>query len=102
MIERYQLGLSVGIHHGKLNILRSYLYGNDIHTTFYLERLNNLIGPGRAGISMVVSRKVRENAQGTNWEERFRDFDANRIADASLHSVLNEHGAFEFIPENSL
>ena len=55
MIERYQLGLSVGIHHGQLNILRSYLYGNDIHTTFYLERLSHLASTGAAGVSVFVS-----------------------------------------------
>jgi class 3 adenylate cyclase len=98
IIERYQLGLSVGIHHGQLNILRSYLYGNDIHTTFYLERLGHWAGPGAAGVSVFVSRKVKENVEGTNWERNFRALDGSRITDVSLHSVLNEHGVFEFIP----
>jgi len=100
MIERYQLGLSVGIHHGQLNILRSYLYGNDIHTMFYLERLNKLIGPGNAGISIVVSRKVKENVEGTIWEKKLRELDGSRITDVSLHAMLDEHGPFQFIPEN--
>jgi class 3 adenylate cyclase len=101
MIERYQLGLSVGIHHGRLNILRSYLYGNDIHTTFSLERLNNWIGPSTARISIVVSRKVKENAQGTNWATKFRELDSSKIGDPSLHPALDEHGAFEFVAENN-
>jgi adenylate cyclase len=101
MIERYQLGLSVGIHHGKLNLLRSYLYGNDIHTTFYLERLNSLVGPGTAGISVVVSRKVKENVQATKWENRFQELDSSKITDASVRSSLSEHGAFAFIAESN-
>ena len=101
MIENYQLGLSVGIHQGRLNILRSYLYGNDIHTTFYLERLSSLVGPGAAGISVVVSRKVKEKVQGTNWEKKFRELDRSRITDEPLQSILDQHGAFEFIAENS-
>lgn len=98
MVERYQLGLSVGIHHGQLNILRSYLYGNDIHTTFYLERLNSWIGPGTTGISIVVSKKVKETVEGTNWAKRFQEVDKSQITNLSLRSVLDEHDAFEFIP----
>ena len=101
MTESYQLGLSVGIHHGKLNMLRSYLYGIDIHTTFYLERLSNLVGPGRAGFSAVVSRKVKENLQGTEWEQKFRELDRSRITDEALHAVLDEQGAFQFLADNN-
>lgn len=101
MIESYRLGLSVGIHQGRLNILRSYLYGNDIHTTFYMERLSSLTDPGRTGISVVVSRKVEESARGTNWEKKFQGLDRSRITDESLISIINEHGAFAFITENN-
>jgi hypothetical protein len=65
---------------------------------FCLERLNRLIGPGHAGISIVVSRKVKENVEGTIWEKKLRELERSRITDVSLHSVLNDHGAFEFIP----
>jgi hypothetical protein len=81
-------------------MLRSYLYGIDIHTTFYLERLSNLVGPGRAGFSAVVSRKVKENLQGTEWEQKFRELDRSRITDEALHSVLDEQGAFQFLADN--
>jgi adenylate cyclase len=102
MAESYRLGLSVGIHHGKLNILRSYLYGNDIHTTFYLERLSSLVGPGREGFSAVVSRKVKENLQGTEWEKKVKELDRSKITDESLQPTLDEHGAYQYITEDNL
>ena len=97
VVERYQLGLSVAIHKGDLNIIRSYLYGNDIHTTVFLERLNSLVHPSKEIISVVVSGRIKECAQGTNWESRIRELDTSKITDERLQSIVKEHGAYQFI-----
>lgn len=97
MVERYHLGLAVGIHKGDLNIIRSYLYGNDIHTTVYLERLNRLIHPSIETISVIVTRRVKESAIGTNWESRFQDYNGSGITDETLKSIVKEYGAYQFI-----
>ena len=99
MVERYQLGLSIGIHKGDLNVIRSYLYSNDIHTTVFLARLNRLAYPNKDAISVVVSHIAKESAAGTNWEARFQACEASDIANENLQSVIKEHGAYWFIPE---
>lgn len=102
MSEHYKLGLSVAIHKGDLNILRSYLYSNDIQVTFDLEWLNVLIHPASEAISIVISGKVKESAQGTNWEQRIRELDRSKITSEKLQSIVNEHGAYEFIVGDDL
>jgi class 3 adenylate cyclase len=97
VVERYQLGLSVAIHKGDLNIIRSYLYSNDIHTTLFLERANAQAHPARESVSVVVSGRVKESAIGTNWESQFRDFDESNLNDEKLKSIIKEHNAHQFI-----
>ena len=73
MAKRYQLGLSVAIHKGDLNIIRSYLYSNDITATVFLERLHHVTQPDTRSISVVASNRAKESAIGTSWESKFQD-----------------------------
>ena len=100
MVDQYGLGLSVTVHQGDLNVLRSYLFGNDLHVTFFLEQLHRLIYSAKESISVVVSGKVKESAKGSNWEDRFQSFDSSKISNENLLSTLNEYGAFRFITED--
>jgi class 3 adenylate cyclase len=100
MIERYELGLSVAVHNGDLNVIRSYLYSNDIHTTVFLERVNSLIHSGWETISIIVSGRVKDSADATNWEGRFKEISASKINDERLASTVKEHRAFWFIVED--
>jgi len=99
MVERYQLGLSVAIHKGDLNIIRSYLYSNDIHTTIFLKQLNPLTYPNTETISVIVTSRIKDCAIGTKWESKFQDCNASGITDERLKSTIQEHGAYWFIPE---
>jgi len=96
MIERYQLGLSVAIHQGDLNIIRSYLYGNDIHLTVFLERLNPMLYPATKTISIIASDKIKKIAIGTKWESAFYAVDASKVKDNRLTAIIDECGAFLF------
>lgn len=100
MVDRYGLGLSITTHKGDLNFLRSYLFGNDLHVTFFLEQLHRLIFPARESISVVVSSKVKESAKGTDWERKFQDFDITKIKDEKLLSAIKEYGAHWFVAGN--
>lgn len=102
MVERYRLGLSVGIHKGDLNIIRSYLFSNDIHTTIFLERLNSLTYPDKETISVVTTGKVKENALNTRWAGNFREIDSGLITNERLQLIINEHDAYWFIPEDEM
>jgi len=96
--ENYHLGLSIAAHKGDINIIRSYLFSNDIHVTAFLERLNGLSSPAKNSISVVVSGKVREGAIGTKWESQLRVFDKRKIKDEKTKSLINEQGAYSFFP----
>ena len=100
MLDKYGLGMSVTVHQGDLNILRSYLFGNDLHVTFYLEQLHRLVYPDKESISVVVSGKVKESANGSHWEDRFQNFNINKITDKRLLSEFNEYGAYVFITDD--
>lgn len=100
MLDQYGLGFSATIHQGDLNILRSYLYGDDLHVTFYLEQLHRLIYPAKESVSVIVSSRVKESVKGSRWETRFEDFDVSKISDSRLLSTINEHGAYWFITED--
>ena len=100
ILKRYKLGLSVAIHKGDLNIIRSYLYSNDIHATVFLKELNHLIKPAKESISIIVSSKVKEAAFGTNWERKFQEIDTRKITDERLQSIIKEYQAYSFIFED--
>jgi len=100
ILRRYQLGLSIAAHKGDLNIIRSYLFSNDIHTTLFLERLNPLAYPDRKTISVIVSDRIRESATGTDWEGRFQNVDVSKIMDDRETAIVKDYGAFWFIPKN--
>lgn len=99
MVDQYQLGISVAVHKGDLNMIRSYLYSNDIHTTVFLERLSPLIYTDTKSISVFASGRIKDAARGTNWESQLRVFDAGTIKDDWLRSNIDECGAFLFNPE---
>jgi len=99
MVDLYKLGLSVGIHKGDLNIIRSYLFSNDIHTTIFLERLNSLAYPNKETISVVTTGKVKENALNTRWAGNFREIDSSVITNERLQLIIKEHGAYWFHAE---
>jgi class 3 adenylate cyclase len=94
MTDRYGLGLAIAIHKGALNIVRSFLYGNDIHTTVFLAQLNRSMHPGKEEISIIVSGAVRQVATGTRWEHRFQEVDASKIVDERIKSTVKTYGAF--------
>jgi class 3 adenylate cyclase len=99
MLDQFGLGFSATVHQGDLNILRSYLYGNDLHVTFFLEQLHRLIYSAKESVSVIVSRKVKEVAKGSKWEDRFQVFDISEIKDEKLLSIIEEYGAYWFISD---
>jgi class 3 adenylate cyclase len=100
ILDRYGLGFSLTVHQGDLNILRSYLYGNDLHVTFFLEQLHRLVFRAKESVSVIVSDKVKESAKGTKWELKFQSLDITTISDDRLLSAIEEYGAYWFIVED--
>jgi class 3 adenylate cyclase len=101
MQDRFKLGISVAAHKGDLNVLRSYLYGSNIHTTFYLEQLIRMFYPARESISVAISGKVKESAEGTMWERGIQEMDKSKIKSERLLEWIEENGAYWFVAEGA-
>ncbi|HKY55795.1 MAG TPA: adenylate/guanylate cyclase domain-containing protein, partial [Anaerolineales bacterium] len=100
ILERYKLGISIGIHKGNLHIIRSYVFGDDIHTTIYLSELDRFSHPRRDDIYVVTSAKVRDEFIGTDQEKKFLEFNMIKISQEVHKIIVGEHGAFEFVLED--
>jgi len=96
MVHRYGLGLSVGLHKGDVHILRSYVFGNDIHTTVHLTDLCRWVFPDHE-CSVIVSQRIRGEVHGTTWEPRFRELPPDQIMRDPYRTLAQEYGACQFI-----
>jgi len=102
IVQRYKLGISIGLHRGTLNVIRSFVYGDDIHTTVALTELCKLYHPGQDEIHVMASRKVRNEFQEKRWDEKFLELDPRGIAEQGHKRIVQEYGAFEFLVDDDL
>jgi class 3 adenylate cyclase len=102
IVEQYHLGISIGVHKGNLNVLRSFVYGEDIHTTTYLTHLEKIYFPNKTEVHAITSRRVREALKESKWNERFRELTPTNVAEELFQRVVQEHGAFEFLFDDEL
>jgi class 3 adenylate cyclase len=95
--QRYQLGLSIGVNHGDVNIVRSYVYGSDINVAALTSHVAaNLAQSAPTQCFVTVTSKVRDAAQGTAWASRCREIDAQQITDERLKQIAITNGAYHF------
>ena len=97
IVEQYKLGISIGVHKGNLKVIRSFVYGDDIRTAEYLTELGKHYHPGKDKIGVIASRKVKNEFQGTEWEDKFQELDSSRIVEEVHKMIVRDHGVFEFI-----
>lgn len=100
-VNRYHLGLSIAVHKGDLNIIRSYLYSNDIHTTYFLEVLSKENHPGKETISVITSKQIMEAAKNTTWENAFQIVDIGKFKDTQVQSIAEEYGVYEIVIQDN-
>jgi class 3 adenylate cyclase len=96
IVQDYGLGLSVGVHKGDVNILRSYVYGHDIHTAVYLTDLSRIVFP-HSDYCVIVSDRIRQDARGTIWEQNFRELQSKEITDEAYQALVENYRAHQFI-----
>jgi len=100
IIGNRKLGLSIAIHKGNINILRSYLYGEAIMTTIFLQQLNTSIQSAKDEISVIASGKVKDKFNGTDQERRFQALELDKIKRQYIRDNAREYDAFRFIVES--
>lgn len=97
ILEKYHLGITISVHKGDLNVLRSFVYGQDIHTTMYLERISKFYFPHKEEIHVIVSGKVRDVFTAQEWSTKFRELEVDDLDSELNKRTVREHGAFEFL-----
>ena len=94
IIEQYGIGISLGIHKGKLKIIRSYVYGEDIHTTVTLSELNRFYDSKINEVWIVACRNFIEDLHGTLRDDQYQELDGSRLAEERFSTVFQHHGAY--------
>jgi class 3 adenylate cyclase len=97
IIERYKIGVAIGVHKGNLNVFRSFVHGDDINTTAHLTGLDKFCNSKRDEIFVVISGKVRNEFKRTKREGKIRKLNPERITLKNYRETAREHGAFRFI-----
>ena len=95
VLERHKTGIAIGIHKGKVNIYRSYIFSEDINVVYVLHILNEIVRSKKGQISVVTSGVIRNEMQATSWEPRFQELDQSKITNDLHKSVLEEHSAYQ-------
>jgi class 3 adenylate cyclase len=98
VVNKYQLGISVSIHKGNLNVIRSYLYGEDINTTVFLQRLLSQLIKDKSKISIITSQNVKTGTTNTNWESRFSEISREKVIEEWALTLLEQVGGYWFAP----
>ena len=101
MRKLHGLGLSVAIHKGDLNIIRSYLFSSDIHVTQFLERINPNLYPDKDTISVIVTESIKNSAIGTQWLNQFQQTDTAKISNGRILDITKEYGAYWFLVDEA-
>lgn len=100
IIKRYGLGIAVSVHKGNLNVIRSYVYGDDIHTTVYLSEIARQHQGNKNGIFVVASGKVWDKFKGTEQESMFQKIGDDTPLWDDKRDVAREEGIYQLILED--
>jgi len=93
--QTFGLGLTVGVHRGDLNIFRMYVFSDDVQATSMLTRIR-FARPDEE-CTILASRRIREDAQGTGWEPKFIKVNENDITNEYERTLIEEQGVYQFV-----
>jgi len=91
----FGLGLTVGIHRGDLNIFRMYVFSDDVLATSMLTGFR--FDQPDEKCTILASRRIRDDAHGTSWEQKFIEVDRGEIENDFEHTVFKDYGVYQFI-----
>jgi class 3 adenylate cyclase len=94
--ERFNIGILIGAHKGKIYAFRSYVFGDDINITMVLSNLGRLPKSSTNQISAVISGSIGQELRGSEYEEKLEQVDRNRLTQDGGKTILREHGAYQF------
>jgi len=97
IVERYNIGISIGIHKGNLHEFRSYVFGDDINTTGYLANFGRFYNSDRDQIFIVTSGKVKDETKDRSKGVKFQELDEKELTQEIYKTILREHRAYHLV-----
>ena len=94
-VEKFNIGVSIGVHRGNLNVFRSFVFGNDINTSGSLSDISISLKSGQNLIFVATSGKVRDQFAGTEKEGMFMKLSESQVTEARYKSIINEHRVYQ-------
>ena len=99
ILERYSIGLSIGVHKGNLHVFRSYVFGEDLNVTMSLANLGVFFKSEGNEIFVAVSDKAKITTNNARKDVRFQELDDKLTADEIRQMALGEYHAYRLIVE---
>ena len=99
ILERYSIGLSIGVHKGNLHVFRSYVFGEDLNVTMSLANLGVFFKSEGNEIFVAVSDKAKITSNIARKDIRFEELDDKLTADEIRQMALGEYHAYRLIVE---
>ena len=99
VLERYNVGMSVGAHKGNLFLFRSYAFSEDVNTTGYLSELSKFYKSGMDQIFVVISGKLLDETNFTGGDVIFQPLDGEKLTQEIYRTIVREHRAYRLMVE---
>lgn len=96
---QYNIGISIGVHKGNLNVFRSYVFGEDINTTMQLSELGRFYKSDQDQIFVVISGKVKDETNITSNDVKFQELDDTKLTQEIYKKIVSEHRAYRLVVE---
>jgi adenylate cyclase len=99
IVERYNIGISIGVHRGNLNMFRSYVFGDDINITGYLSELSRFYKSAMDQIFVVISGNVIDETNLTEDDAKFQPLDGEEFTQEIYKTIVREYRAYRLVVE---
>ena len=99
VLERYNVGMSIGAHKGSLFLFRSYAFSEDLNTTGYLSELSKFYKSAMDQIFVVISGKLLDETSLTGRDVMFQPLDDEKLTQEIYKAIVREHRAYRLVVE---
>lgn len=99
IVDRYNLGISIAVHKGNLNMFRSYVFGDDINITEYLSELSRFYKSAMDQIFVVISGNVIDETNFTEDDANFQPLEDEKFTQEIYKTIVREYRAYRLVVE---
>jgi class 3 adenylate cyclase len=97
VLDRYNVGISIGAHKGSLFLFRSYAFSEDVNTTGYLSKLGGFYKSDTNQIFVVISGKLIDEANFIEGDVMVQPLDGEKLTQEIYRTIVHEHRAYRLV-----